>query len=86
MPLSLILVMLQQSVFSVCSPDEFIVVDGDTDEEFGFCKHAKKKKKKKEKKKRGIDYISSVSDLQLYCKLRMQKMKSRERVQLVQIH
>ena len=35
---------------------------------------------KRVKKKRGIDYISSVSDLQLYCKLRMQKMKSRERV------
>ena len=51
MPLSLILVMLQQSVFSVCSPDEFIVVDGDTDEEFGFCKHAKKKKKKKKRKR-----------------------------------
>lgn len=41
MSLSLILVMILQSVSSLCSPDEFIVVDGDTDEEFGFCKHAK---------------------------------------------
>jgi len=42
MSLSLILVMILQSVSSLCSPDEFIVVDGDTDEEFWVLQTCKK--------------------------------------------
>lgn len=40
------LVIILESISSITSPEEFLVVDGDTNEEFDICKHGKKIVKK----------------------------------------